>query len=155
MPGPRAASAIIRTAFHVKQEYDRMVVAVVNQKGGVGKTTTAVNLAAAMALAGHSTVLVDLDPQGNATTGLGVAKDGLYPTVYHVLLGEKPAAAALHTTAIPGLSIVPSDIDLVGAEIELVGVDRREYVVRDAISTLTAAHEYVVIDCPPSLGLLT
>jgi chromosome partitioning protein len=131
------------------------VLAIVNQKGGVGKTTTAVNLAAAIALAGRETTLIDLDPQGNATTGLGIPKEGLYPTVYHVLLGSEPAEAALHRTEVHGLSIIPSDIDLVGAEIELVGFERREYVVRQAIEKIREKSEYVVLDCPPSLGLLT
>src|SRR3989338_6211101 len=94
-------------------------LAVVNQKGGVGKTTTAVNLAAGLALAERPTLLVDLDPQGNATTGLGVQKPGLSPTVYHVLLGNEPADKAIRATALANLSILPSDIDLVGAEIEL------------------------------------
>jgi chromosome partitioning protein len=131
------------------------VLAIVNQKGGVGKTTTAVNLSSAIALTGRPTLLVDLDPQGNATTGIGVAKEGLYPTVYHVLLGEESAESALHQTEVKGLSILPSDIDLVGAEIELVGVERREYVVREALQSLRNALDYIVIDCPPSLGLLT
>jgi chromosome partitioning protein len=131
------------------------VIAIANQKGGVGKTTTAVNLSAALALAGRQTVLVDLDPQGNATTGLGVAKEGLHPTVYHVLLGEDSAAGALRATEVPGLSVLPSDIDLVGAEIELVGVARREFIVREAIRPLREKLDYIVIDCPPSLGLLT
>jgi chromosome partitioning protein len=131
------------------------VVAVVNQKGGVGKTTTAVNLAAALSLAGRKVLLVDLDPQGNATTGFGIAKEGLYPTAYHVLLGGEPIAKALHATEIPGLSVVPADIDLVGAEIELVGVDRREFVLRGALSPILGEFEFVIIDCPPSLGLLT
>jgi chromosome partitioning protein len=132
-----------------------IVLAVVNQKGGVGKTTTAVNLAAAVALAGHETTLVDLDPQGNATTGVGVAKEGLYPTIYHVLLGNEPAESALHPTGVQGLSIIPSNIDLVGAEIELVAVERREYVVREALKTLRERAAYIILDCPPSLGLLT
>src|SRR5882672_11769853 len=97
-------------------------LAVVNQKGGVGKTTTAINLAAGLALAEHPTLLVDLDPQGNATTGLGVKKAGLYPTVYHVLLGGESTEKAIHPTCLPGLKLLPADIDLVGAEIELVGL---------------------------------
>jgi chromosome partitioning protein len=130
-------------------------IAIVNQKGGVGKTTTAINLAAGLALAEHPTLLVDLDPQGNATTGLGLQKSGLHPTVYHVLLGGEPAEKALRTTALPALTLFPSDIDLVGAEIELVGVERREFRLRDAIAPVLDRFRFVLVDCPPSLGLLT
>jgi len=130
-------------------------VAVVNQKGGVGKTTTAVNLAAGLALTGRRILLVDLDPQGNATTGLGVPKTDLYPTIYHVLLGTEPIEKAVRDTAVPDLRLLPSDIDLVGAEIELVSLDRREHRLHDALVPMLEAYSYVVIDCPPSLGLLT
>src|SRR5262249_16052570 len=130
-------------------------VALKKKKGAVGKTTTAVNLSAGLALSGRPTLLVDLDPQGNATTGLGVPKVELYPTIYHVLLGSEPVDKAIRDTALQDLRLLPSDIDLVGAEIELVSLDRREHRLHDAVLPVLDAYSYVVIDCPPSLTLLT
>jgi chromosome partitioning protein len=141
--------------FHVEQLPLARVIAVVNQKGGVGKTTTAINLSTGLALSERSTVLVDLDPQGNATTGLGVDKKDLYPTIYHVLLGGEPVGKALKDTVVPNLYLLPSDIDLVGAEIELVALERREHRLREALDPVAGAFSHIVIDCPPSLGLLT
>jgi len=131
------------------------VFAVVNQKGGVGKTTTSVNLAAGLALAGQRVLLVDLDPQGNATMGSGVDKRSLARTVYHVLLGLSDIAHTRTRSHTGQFELVPANRELAGAEIELVGLANRECRLRDALATVEGEYAYVLIDCPPSLSLLT
>jgi chromosome partitioning protein len=131
------------------------VIAVANQKGGVGKTTTAINVAAALALDGHRVLLVDLDPQGSASTGMGVRPQADEGTVYDVLIGARSAGDVRRQTAIEGLTLIAATRDLVGAEIELVTLPRREHRLHDALVSVRSQHDFVVIDCPPSLSLLT
>jgi chromosome partitioning protein len=131
------------------------VLAVANQKGGVGKTTTAVNVASCLAEVGYKTLLVDLDPQGNATTGVGIDPRTLYSSMYQVLVGQKTIEETIIETPIQRLFVVPSNLDLAGAEIELVSVFSRELRLRNAIAMVQHSYDYVIIDCPPSLGILT
>lgn len=132
-----------------------MIISVVNQKGGVGKTTTAVNLAAALAEAGKFVLLVDLDPQGNATSGLGIATDESTKGLYHALIGAEQLPKAVFNTKHDGLRVIPGTSDLAGANIELVSVERRENKLADLLLEVRHAYDYILIDCPPSLGLLT
>lgn len=131
------------------------VIAIVNQKGGVGKTTTAVNLAAALAMQGRPCLLIDVDPQCSATSGVGVRLGPGEPSTYDVLLGESSAEKAIRKTLIPKLQVLGASQDLVGAEIELVNVEQREQRLKDALSSLRWRYDFVIIDCPPSLGLVT
>ena len=131
----------------------KTIIAVVNQKGGLGKTTTTINVAAQLAAEKKSVLVVDLDPQGNATSGLGVAKEQAAKTTYDVLLGRTSLADAVHETHVAQLWVLPANADLAGAEVELVSQLQREFALQKALQSAT--YDYVLIDCPPSLGLLT
>jgi len=126
-----------------------------NQKGGVGKTTTAINLATALAACGKAVLIVDVDPQGNASTGLGIDRRNRAVTAYQALIEGTPVTAGTVPTMVPGLSIVPASVDLVGAEIELIDLPRREYRLRQALAPVLPDYDFILIDCPPSLSLLT
>ncbi len=131
------------------------VIAIANQKGGVGKTTTAINLAASLAANDLRILLIDMDPQGNCTTGLGIAKEPGMATVYDALMGTQPIDAMIVNTEFDGLQIVPADKNLVGGNLDLVDMHRREYRLRDALENIRGQYHYLLIDCPPALDLLT
>lgn len=131
------------------------IVTVFNQKGGVGKTTTVVNLAATLGYKGYKTLLIDVDPQGNATSGVGIDKSEIEYSTYDMLLGEVTARSILTETEFKNLSILPASIDLAGAEIELSDKENRNRILKKAIATLVVEYDYIIIDCPPSLGILS
>ena len=131
------------------------ILAIANRKGGVGKTTTTVNVATAMAAAGKKVLVVDLDPQGNASTSMGVSKKGSMPSSYDVIIGNTKLSQAVVWTEIPNFSLIPSSPDLAGAEIELVDVENREFRLKQALGKEAVNYDYILIDCPPSLSLVT
>ena len=131
------------------------VIAIANQKGGVGKTTTSINLSASLAAKGKKVLVVDTDPQGNTTSGFGVDKNDVENTVYELLLGECSVREAIVKDVVPGVSIIPSNVNLAAAEIELIGIDKKEYILKNEIDWVRADYDYIMIDCPPSLSMLT
>ena len=139
-----------------KKEYkvDR-IIAIANQKGGVGKSTTAINLSACLAEKGKKVLTIDMDPQGNTTSGLGVDKESLENTVYELILGESGVNDCIINLSIENLSIIPSNVNLAGAEIELIGMEEKEYILKKAIDQIKDSYDFILIDCPPSLNLLT
>ncbi|HOS98221.1 MAG TPA: AAA family ATPase [Deltaproteobacteria bacterium] len=133
----------------------RKIISISNQKGGVGKTTTAINLGASLALLGKQTLIIDLDPQANATTGLGVDPSTLSSHIYHVMLGEAALASIVLPTKVGGLFLAPSHTDLVATDVELMDASMRDRIMAKALVSLDAHYDYILVDCPPSLGLLT
>lgn len=133
----------------------KKVIAIGNQKGGVGKTTTAINLGASLAISDRRTLLIDVDSQGNSTTGLGIDRSQLTGSLYEVLLGSSIITDVLCQTDLANLSVVPSSRDLIGAEVELIDMDKREWRLKEALQSMDQEFDYILLDCPPSLGLLT
>ena len=131
------------------------VIAFTNQKGGVGKTTSAINIASALGIMGKKTLLIDSDPQGNTSSGVGVRKSQLTSTTYDVLIGRCPASAAIQHTEFKNLDVMPSTMDLAGAEFELADIEKREKRLKNALEEITSDYDVIIIDCPPSLGMLT
>lgn len=131
------------------------IIAVANQKGGVGKTTTSINLSASLAELGQKVLTIDMDPQGNTTSGLGIDKNQVENTVYELILEEVPIEECIHNSVMEGLDVIASNINLSGAEVELISIDNKEFLLKEKIDTLKDKYDFIIIDCPPSLNLLT
>ena len=131
------------------------IIAVANQKGGVGKTTTSINLSACLAEAGQKVLVVDVDPQGNTTSGLGVDKNNVENTIYEMMLGECTVEESIIKDVLENLDVMPSNVNLAGAEIDLIGVDEREYILQKAMEKVRNNYDFIIVDCPPSLSMLT
>ena len=131
------------------------IIAVANQKGGVGKTTTAINLAACLSVKGKKVLLIDMDPQGNTTSGLGIEKSELENSIYDLMIGESYIKDCIIKNVFEDMDMIPTNVDLAAAEIELIGVERKEFILKDEIDFIKDLYDYIIIDCPPALSMLT